>query len=112
MGGIPLSFTSNGAGGFGGGGAGGGAHCGGGGGGYSGGGGGYGFASTDGCPGGGGGGSFDAGADQILQADFQTGNGEVVITEVAAAVPEPASIALLAVGLAGLAVVRRRRRRD
>ena len=30
-----------------------------------------------------GGGSFDAGIDQILLADIQTGNGEVVITKVA-----------------------------
>jgi len=30
---------------------------------------------------GGGGGSFDAGTDQILVADFQAGNGEVIITE-------------------------------
>jgi len=45
-------------------------------------------------------------------ADFRTGNGEVIITELAAAVREPASIALLAVSLADLAVVRRRHRSD
>ena len=79
----------------------------GGGGGYSGGGGALGFGLEGILPGGGGG-SFDAGLDQILMADFQIGNGEVVITEL---VPEPASIALLGAGLAGLAVVWRRHRR-
>jgi hypothetical protein len=59
---------------------------------------------------GGGGGSFDAGTDQILIADFQTGIGEVIITELAAAVPEPASVALLGVGVIGLGILRRRQR--
>ncbi|MBV8845294.1 MAG: PEP-CTERM sorting domain-containing protein [Bryobacterales bacterium] len=44
----------------------------------------------------------------MLVADFQTGNGEVIITEIGAAIPEPASIALLGVSLVGLAVWRRR----
>ena len=95
-------------GGFGGGGGGGGRGAGGGGG-YSGGGGGPGFEGG-GVPGGGGG-SFDAGTDLILLADFHTGNGDVVITEVPAAIPEPASIALLGASLVGLAVVWRRRGR-
>jgi hypothetical protein len=69
-------------GGFGGGGGRGGRGAGGGGG-YSGGGGGPG---SDGGGGpGGGGGSFDAGTDQILVANLQTGNGEVVITKVSPA---------------------------
>jgi len=66
-------------GGFGGGG-GGAARGGGGGGGYSGGSGGSGGLAGAGP--GGGGGSFDAGTDQVLVADMQTGNGEVVITAV------------------------------
>jgi hypothetical protein len=61
---------------------------------------------------GGGGGSFDGGVNQILMAGFQTGDGEVVITELVGAtpVPEPASVALLSTGLTWLAAIRRRRR--
>jgi hypothetical protein len=93
-------------GGFGGGGAGGP----GGGGGYSGGAAG-GFNPLAGCDpcSGQGGGSFDVGSDQILMADIQPGDGEVVITELS--VSEPAPIALLGAGLLGLGVVRRRRGR-
>ena len=95
-------------GGFGGGGGVTGSSGAGGGGGYSGGAGS--FRSAGGRGPGGGGGSFDAGTNQILAADFQTGNGEVVITELAAAVPEPASIALLGAGLVSFAAMVRRRR--
>jgi hypothetical protein len=90
-------------GGFGGGGGATGFSVAGGGGGYSGGGG---LRSVGGAAEGGGGGSFDGGIDQILVGNFQTGNGDVLITEL---VPEPASIALLGAGLLGLAAILRRR---
>jgi hypothetical protein len=98
FGGAAFSDLTGGSpgGGFGGGGGG---LGGGGGGGYSGGGGGGAGGPDFPFGPGGGGGSFDAGIDQILVADFQTGNGEVIITELAAAVPEPASVALLGAGL-------------
>jgi hypothetical protein len=103
--GLAGGLSNDGArdGGFGGGG-GSGDNASGGGGGYSGGGGGNHHLGAIDI--GGGGGSFDAGFDQIVVADFQTGNGEVVITEL---VPEPASLALLGSAIIGLAVVWRRR---
>jgi PEP-CTERM motif len=108
---FPGLAGGSGGGGFGGGG-GGGNGAGGGGGGYSGGGGG----TVSGILGhGGGGGSFDAGTNQILVAGFERlgiGNGEVIITELAAQVSEPASIALLGMGLVSLAVISRRRRTE
>ncbi len=72
------------AGGFGGGG-GGSSEGGGGGGGYSGGGG----ADGGGSDGGGGGGSFNAGTSQNMVAGFQSGNGQIIITELSPCVTPP-----------------------
>jgi hypothetical protein len=100
------------AGSFGGGGAGG-FNYGGGGGGYSGGGAGglnYG-GGADGSPGGGGGGGSylsEAFSDDVAIAFANSGNGEVDITRVSA-VPEPATLSLLAIGMFGLRMTRRRR---
>jgi hypothetical protein len=83
---------------------------GGGGGGYSGGGGGDSPGNGAFTGSGGGGGSFDAGADQVLMAGVNGGNGSVVITELtpqAAPVPEPASLTLFGASLAGLLGLRR-----
>jgi Glycine rich protein/PEP-CTERM motif len=98
----------NGQGGFGGGGAGDGGDGGGGGGGYSGGDGGF---------IGGGGGSFNVGSNQTGTAGYEAGNGFVTITAEftagpSSAVPEPATITMLGIGIAGLAAYRWRRRQQ
>ena len=62
---------------------------------------------------GGGGGSFIA-ADFSLQMQdmgVNTGNGLVTINQISVTAPEPGSLALLASGLLGVGVVRRRRNR-
>jgi hypothetical protein len=92
----------------GGGGGGGAGFGGGGGGGYSGGGGGGFFPHAGGPYSGGGGGSFIAVDPQVEEPGFQSGNGEVEITQV----PEPSSLALTGLGgFTALAAVARRRRK-
>jgi hypothetical protein len=98
-------FGTNALGGFGGGGTGG--EPGGGGGGYSGGGGGGPSGSNS---GGGGGGSFlNSGfTNTELLAGDNAGNGFVSIDFVSSAVPEPASLSLISLGLLAFAAVRRK----
>jgi hypothetical protein len=94
--------TLGGGGGYGGGGGGGG-DGGGGGGGYSGGDGGDTGTSA------GGGGSYDAsGISTILAANENFGNGSVDITLVSQSVPEPSSLLLIGIGIAAIAIYRRR----
>ena len=61
---------------------------------------------------GGGGGSFDDGLNQILAAGVQAGDGEVMITELAPAVPEPSTWAMSLAGFAALAFAGLRRARS
>jgi hypothetical protein len=104
---LGLTISTGGNGGFGGGGAGG-AGAGGGGGGSAGGGGG------DQGSAGGGGGSYVNDAllfsimSEVLAGGVRSGGGEVIITFQAAAVAEPASLALLGTGLVSLGALRRR----
>jgi hypothetical protein len=75
-------------------------------------GGGYSGGGGAGFGGGGGGGSFDAGLNPILAAGVRAGDEKVMITELAPAVPEPSTWAMMATGLAGLAGLGAMRRRS